>query len=809
LAVLAENKPISILMIENDSIDAELCAFAFQKAGVSIRTDIVQTQEEFHLKMEKGRYDVILADYNLAGWTGLDAFEYTRRQGRDIPFILVTGAIGDEVAVECIKRGVSDYVLKDRLARLPVAVRRAIEEKALREESARAERLAWEKERRFLSLMEHSADGIVLLNPRGVVVFSNRAEDRILGYAAEERVGMDFFEWVHPQDAPRVTRAFERLGGRPGSRDHLQFRYRTKEGSWRWLECILINLSQEPAVQGIVVNYRDISERKEAEEEIRRLNEVLESRVAERTAQLEAANRGLRAEVSERKRAENVVRESQERFRLLVDGVRDYAIYMLGPQGRVVSWNAGAERIKGYRAEEIVGRHYSCFYTAEDAGRGQPREDLRVAATAGRLEAERSSVRKDGSVFLASIVLTALHDRSGRLRGFSNVTRDITEHRRAHEALERLRMQQQLILNSAGDGICGLDESGICTFINPAGAQMASRDLKELTGKPLDPLFLQPVREDGRKRREVSPIQAALKDGTAYHIDDEVLVRKDGTLLAVDYVVTPILNEAGRIFGAVVVFRDATGKRAVETMKDEFISVVSHEVRTPLTAIRGALGLLATGRLCQSREKCQAMVKAGVENTDRLVRLVGDILDLERIESGTVSVEKKPCDASSLLEQAVALMRVTAESRGITMSSDAHPLTFWADPDRIMQVLINLLSNAIKFSPQGSAIHANAGPKDGEVVFSVRDTGRGIPPNKLSQIFERFQQVDAGDSREKGGTGLGLAICRSIVTQHNGRIWVESTPGQGSTFFFSLPAHDPSTDSHRGMTRDVEKNIAH
>ncbi|MGH9342925.1 MAG: PAS domain S-box protein, partial [Terriglobia bacterium] len=428
-----QNKPVSILIIENDPVDAELCLLALKKACMSVRTEIVQTPEEFQSKITDGPYDLILADYNLPGWTGLDAFEYARRSGCETPFILVTGAVGEEAAVECIKRGISDYILKDRLARLPLAVKRALEEKSLRDERVRTEKLAWEKERQ--------------------------------------------------------------------------------------------------------------------------LNEELEGRVIERTAQLEAANRDLQIEVTERKRAENVLRESQERFRLLVDGVKDYAITMLDPQGRVMSWNAGAERIQGYRAEEIMGRHFSCFYTREAVERGQPGTDLWLTAVEGRLEGERSSVRKDGSTFLAEIVLTPLHDASGRLRGFSKVCRDITSQRRAQEALEHLRLQQQLILNSAGDGIFGLDPSGICTFINPAGASMAGYEPEELTGKSLKDILLARLPEDGAGGEKGLPIHIALTGAPEPQSDSATVARKDGTRLAVEYIVTPILNGTKQSLGAVVVFR--------------------------------------------------------------------------------------------------------------------------------------------------------------------------------------------------------------------------------------------------------------
>ena len=237
----------------------------------------------------------------------------------------------------------------------------------------------------------------------------------------------------------------------------------------------------------------------------------------------------------------------------------------------------------------------------------------------------------------------------------------------------------------------------------------------------------------------------------------------------------------------VAIVRDITERRAVERMKDEFISVVSHELRTPLTSIRGSLGLLAGGMLGDTPEKGQHMLDIAVSNTDRLVRLINDILDIERMESGKVTMEMKECDAADLITQASEVMQKMAEEAGVTLSTTARTGRLYADPDRILQTLTNLLSNAIKFSPRGGTVWLTAEHQGDEMRFRVEDQGRGIPAVMFESIFERFQQVDASDSREKGGTGLGLAICRSIVQQHGGKIWAESAETRGSTFTFTLP----------------------
>lgn len=233
--------------------------------------------------------------------------------------------------------------------------------------------------------------------------------------------------------------------------------------------------------------------------------------------------------------------------------------------------------------------------------------------------------------------------------------------------------------------------------------------------------------------------------------------------------------------------RDVTERREIDRMKDEFVSVVSHELRTPLTAIRGSLGLLQNGARGTLLGKAQRWVEIAVTNTDRLGRLINDILDIERIESGQVALEKKPCDVAEIIDQVAVLMRDMAERAGVTLVTAPVPACLWADPDRIMQILTNLVSNAIKFSSEGGTVELTAHLQGEQILFRVRDQGRGIPADKLETIFERFEQVDTSDSRAKGGTGLGLAICRSIAQQHDGRIWTESILGEGSTFFLTLP----------------------
>ena len=347
--------------------------------------------------------------------------------------------------------------------------------------------------------------------------------------------------------------------------------------------------------------------------------------------------------------------------------------------------------------------------------------------------------------------------------------------------------QRTLILDAAGEGIVGTDPAGLVTFMNPAGKRMTGYLPGELTGRSLHAKVHHTKPSGAPYPAEECPMHASLLDGAIHHCDEDVYWRKDGSSFPVEYTSTPIV-EGGRIEGAVVVFHDITERRNLERIKDEFTSVVSHELRTPLTSIRGSLGLLESGVLGALPEGAQRMTQIAVENTDRLVRLINDILDLERLDSEGLHLRPYTCDAEQLIARATDGMLAAALAADVALAVDSSPAELEADADRIIQTLTNLIGNAVKFSARGGTVRISSLRRSDDVLFTVSDGGRGIPADKLESIFGRFQQVDSSDSRQSGGTGLGLAICRSIVEHHGGRIWALSTLGEGSTFSFVLPA---------------------
>ncbi len=399
---------------------------------------------------------------------------------------------------------------------------------------------------------------------------------------------------------------------------------------------------------------------------------------------------------------------------------------------------------------------------------------------------EHRILRTDGTEAMINSRGNVETDASGAVIRMYGIAHDITNRKHAEVSIKRLHRTTDLILKSAADGLFGVDLNGVSTFVNPAAAHILGYEPDELEGKQMHEI-IHGRHEDGRSFPwQDSPSARTMADGAGRRTTG-VFWSKTGKAIPVDFTSTAMVDDQGVVTGAVITFRDISQQLVVDRMKDEFVSTVSHELRTPLTSIRGALGLLVSGRLGVMPEKAARLLEIASSNTDRLVRLINDILDIERMESGKATLIKSPANAVELIRQATDTMQQMAGEAGITIVVDAESVPLYADPDRIVQTLTNLIGNAVKFSPPQTTIRVTAKATDGNVLFRVADQGRGIPAEKLQLVFERFKQVDASDSRDKGGSGLGLAICRSIVRQHGGEIWVQSEAGRGSEFFFTIP----------------------
>jgi len=602
-------------------------------------------------------------------------------------------------------------------------------------------------ERNFVSAVLDTISALVLvLDTGGRIVRFNRACEKVSGYTFGELVGRSFPEelFMAQERAYAMQMIEEARGGKLVG--HYEIHWLPRAGRKRriaWTATPLTNAEGE--VNFIITTGVDITEQREAE---------------------------------------IALRSSETRYRQLFEG----GLAMVcthDMKGRILTLNPYAAHGIGYTVEELVGKPLVDLIPEKHRATFQ-----QYLATIQANQEDKGLLylrRKHGGecVMAYSNKLIQLPDAEPFVlsHGF-----DITEKTYAEEKLHTLMRQRESILESVGDGIYGMDMDGNLTFLNPSAANMLGYDADEILGSNMHNLAHHSHADGSPYPAHDCPIDNSLQLDTPMRVRDEVYWRKDGTSFPVEYVACPLID-GGRTTGIVVAFQDVTERKRLERMKDEFISTVSHELRTPLTSLRAALGLIAGGVLEGRPEKAAQMMDMAVGNCDRLTRLVNDILDFERIGSGRLNLNCALHPAGDLLQRSVEVMQSSATKAGVRFRMEADPVEVWADADRILQTLTNLIGNSIKFSEPGSEIRLHAGlNRDQQVQIEVHDQGRGIPADKLDIIFERFQQVDASDARAMGGTGLGLAICRSIIAEHGGRIWAESSPGKGSSFFVTLPA---------------------
>jgi PAS domain S-box-containing protein len=481
------------------------------------------------------------------------------------------------------------------------------------------------------------------------------------------------------------------------------------------------------------------------------------------------------------------VPDSELRFRIAVESVQDYAIFMLDPRGNVVSWNVGAERIKGYQSHEIIGQHFSRFYPKEEIDLGKPEEQLRIAAAQGRFEAEQWRVRKDGSRFLANLLITAARDSSGKLIGFSEISRDITE-RKESEAKYRG------LLEAAPDAMVVVNVAGEIVLLNLQAEHQFGYRRDELVGQKVTNII-----PDGFAERLVADSTRSAAEALAQHIGTGIELsgrRKDGSEFPIEIMLSPLASADGILVTAAV--RDISERKsaerklihAVEELKrsndelEHYAYVASHDLQEPLRMVASYTQLLAKrykGRLDSDADE---FIAFAVDGSNRMQRLIQDLLAFSRAGAdrkvaGSVSSE-------AALQGALLNLQAMIEESDAVVTHDSLPAVI-IDDTILTQIFQNLIGNAIKYrGADAPHVHVSAAINaDNAWIFSVSDNGMGIDPKYFDRIFVLFQRLHGRN--EFSGTGIGLAICKKVLERIGGRIWVESQPGNGSTFHFAVP----------------------
>ncbi len=472
----------------------------------------------------------------------------------------------------------------------------------------------------------------------------------------------------------------------------------------------------------------------------------------------------------------------RQRLEAIAEALTEGLVTM-STDGTATSFNSAAETLFGVERSEIIGRDLGMLL-AEDRLVDVARDRARRITTP--FHSEVVLRRRNGTTFSAELAVSAAATDEEKF--LIATVRDISERSHALRALQTSEELHRSVIASLHEGIVVHGSDGSITACNERASEILGLPVEQITGAvPTDPNW-RCVRPDGSPMPGGEhPASIALTTGRPC---PEVLMgvhRPAGDLRWISVTAQPMSTSPDELDGVAVSFADVTDRVSLERMKDEFVSVVSHELKTPLTSIRGALGLAASGRLGACPPEAQRMIEVALSNTERLARLVQDILDIERMTADQPNLALQATDVRSLVDQAIDLMGPMARAASVTLGSNSAPVPLWVDPDRILQLLTNLLSNAIKFSAPGGQVRISTLVDGDRLLVRVADQGRGIPADMLERVFGRFQQVDASDSRAKGGTGLGLAICRSIVELHGGTIWAESELGAASTFSFTLP----------------------
>lgn len=529
-----------------------------------------------------------------------------------------------------------------------------------------------------------------------------------------------------------------------------------------------------------------------------------------------------------------LLRKSEEQFRLLVVAIKDYAVLALDPEGRIVTWNEGAKRIKLYEAEEIVGKHFSVFYPPEDSAAGKPAWELKEAISHGRLEDEGWRVRKDGTRFWANVIITPLLDLDGQLIGFSKVTRDLTERKRAEDAT---KLQNELLEQRVKERTEELKESeaqfrsladamphlawiarvdGYIFWYNDRWYEYTGTQAKDMEG-----WGWQSVHEPSELPKVMEKWTASIRSGKSFEMEFPIR-GADGVYRWFLSRAVPVHNTRGEIIRWVGTNTNVDDKRKkfelqvnakVELEKkvkertielevankelESFSYSVSHDLRAPLRSISGFSGrllALSRDRLDEEGRDCLSRIMAA---SQRMGRLIDDLLNLSRVSRAQITHQK--IDLSDLADTVNAELQLLEPQREVSVQIHHGLNPINGDPGLIRLILQNLFSNARKYTSKTPSAQIEFGQKqiDNRTTYFIKDNGVGFDMKYVNKLFGAFQRLHSDEEFE--GTGIGLATVRRIMHRHGGEVWAEAKPGQGAVFFFTFEpegnkSHDTNND---------------
>jgi len=482
-----------------------------------------------------------------------------------------------------------------------------------------------------------------------------------------------------------------------------------------------------------------------------------------------------------------------ECYRLLLESIREYAIFCLDVDGRVITWNAGAQAIKGYAAHEIIGRHFSTFYPPEAIATQWPQHELAVAAEQGFFEDRGWRVRKDGSLFWADVVIHPLRKDDGRLIGYAKVTRDLTERKHQEESLRQSEERYRLVSDAVGDyAIISLNGEGRVASWNAGAERIMGYKTAEIAGEAFACFYRPEDAQAGMADADLAAAACGRLEGEGWR------VRRDGAQFWAQVSMAPLVDDRGQLFGFALIVRDLTEARRLQVLEEagqrtnEFLAMLAHELRNPLAPIRNALAVV------RNQDLGDPILRHCVDTIDRqathLSRLVDDLVDVSRVTSGKINMQRQAVDLKAVIARAVEASEPFLEARGHRLRLDLapEPMPLVGDFARLSQVLVNLLDNAAKFTRNGGQIQIGLRREHELAVLSVKDNGIGMTGALRARVFDLFVQGERGLDRAEGGLGIGLPLVRRIVELHGGSVEAASAgPDSGSEFIVRLPLSAP------------------
>jgi PAS domain S-box-containing protein len=616
-------------------------------------------------------------------------------------------------------------------------------------------------------LIQSISEAILMLDKDGFITFSNPAASRLTGYSADELLNKHMaILYGDPSD---YIRAEYELGLALKQEQFSSEGWKSKKGGGQfWGDISLTAIYNGTQLAGFSCIIRDISSRK---------NQELELQL------------------------------SEERYRMMVDAVKDYAIFMLDTQGNILTWNDGAKKIKGYSANEIIGKHFSTFYTAEDLESKKPERELKIAIKTGKYEEEGWRVRKNGTVFWASVVITALFNDHNKHIGFSKVSRDLTERKDNEEVLRQSEERYRSLVEQVTDyGIFLLDEKGRIISWNEGARRIKGYESNEIIGKYFSIFYPE---EEILKGKPAYELKVARAEGKFE--EEGWRLRKDGTRFWANVVITAVYNKEGNLIGFSKVTRDLTerkeNERALKESYDrfrmlaeqlrttnheltytnqeleQFTSIVSHDLQEPIRTIKSFLQLIDVKLNEEQHADLKIYIGKAINAANRMRELILNLLHYSQLDK--VQRVEEEVEVKAIINEALQNLKTSIEQSRATITIENHVTRVVGDRVQLVQLIQNLLSNALKFTNnEQPQIRITCREEKGRVKFAVSDNGIGIAEADQDKVFEIFRRLNT--KKEYPGTGIGLAICKKIVDRHNGKIWPESKPGRGTTFYFTL-----------------------